>query len=44
MQEVPDEADSHRSLYNKVSDYFEDDEDAIAYAVERYGVQPIENK
>jgi hypothetical protein len=44
MQEVPDEADSDRSLYNKVSDYFEDDQDAIAYAVERYGVQPIENK
>ena len=44
MQEVQDEAESDRSLFRKVSDYFEDDDDAIAYAVETYGVQPIENK
>ena len=44
MKEETDDSNDYGTLYKKVSDYFEDNDDAIAYVVKNYGVQPVENK
>ena len=44
MKEVGEDKDNYSTIYEKASDYFEDDDAILAYVLETYGKQPIENR